>query len=652
MSVEISMSGVKEPLNHDEGEESSESTESGQQSQAETVVERDSWDNKFQYLMAALGFAVGLGNIWRFPYLCKKNGGGAFLIPYVLMLFILGYPLYYLELALGQKVRKGTIGVWSHINPYLGGIGFASNIISLLIGLYYTMILGWAFFYFFNSFVSPLPWSECPVVTVANVTRRVEECELSSPTNYFWYRQTLDISDTVEEGFGQNWRMVLMLLLAWFLVFLGIVRGIKSSGKVMYFATSFPYLVLFAFFCRGVTLDGALDGVKYMFSPDLDRLSDPTVWREAATQIFFSLGLGYGTIIAYSSYNNPKNNCMNDAIFIASANCLTSLFACITVFTILGFKAKQSYLTCVDSNQMILDAMLPGLNMTGTDSIVGMNRTLLASVDAMPDETNITAIVAQLRNCSVHKELDQDVQGTGLAFIAFAEAVLKFPFPNLWSFLFFSMLVSIGISSEFGILQTVITTVLDSGIRVAKWKITGLMCSVLCLLGLLFTCRSGSYMLDIFDGYSATLGLAAICLFEVLAVSYAYDIRKFKSDLREMVGVEPNKYFEWSWRFTSPLALIVILISSIYQLCTSKLQYGAWKHLLATKVKTAYPGWAVALIVILLFASSVCMPLVALLYKYGIFKPKNFGIPQRARSASDPRQVAVTESTFPLTEKA
>lgn len=132
--------------------------------------------------------------------------------------------------------------------------------------------------------------------------------------------------------------MVLVLFVAWIMVFFGIIKGIKSSGKIMYFSTSFPYIVLIAFFIRALTLDGAVDGVSYMFNPHVsyfglyfikfclnlkkfffsqwNRLLKGEVWRDAATQIFFSLGLGYGSIIAYSSYNPPKNNCYKVCSFV------------------------------------------------------------------------------------------------------------------------------------------------------------------------------------------------------------------------------------------------------------------------------------------------------------------------------------------------
>uniref|UniRef100_H2YRE1 Transporter n=1 Tax=Ciona savignyi TaxID=51511 RepID=H2YRE1_CIOSA len=557
---------------------------------------RPAWDNKLQYLMAALGFAVGLGNIWRFPYLCKKNGGGAFLIPYVIMLFVEGYPLYYLELAVGQKIRKGTIGVWTHIHPMLGGVGIASNVISLLIGLYYNMILGWALFYFFNSFQANLPWATCPRI---NATHAIPECELSSPTNYFWYRDTLDISHTIEDGGEQNWRMVVVLFVAWVIVFLGMNKGIKSSGKVMYFATLFPYIVLIAFFIRGMTLDGAIDGVKYMFSPDVSRLKDADVWREAATQIFFSLGLGYGSIIAYSSYNQPKNNCRKDAIFVASANCLTSIFACVTVFSILGFKAKTRAMDCFESNKMLLLEQQPG-NYLDENLLNFTFKEILF-------ENNYWKLLCQFTN----------VEGPGLAFIAFTEAIIKFPAAPFWSILFFFMLLNIGMSSEFGILQTVVTSVLDSGVKISKTLLTAIMCSGMFVVGLLFSQRSGSYFLDIFDSYSATLALVTIALFEVLAVSYIYKISRFEKDLKEMVGVTPGYYWTISWRFTCPLALVIILGASLAGLFRKPLTYSGWNPATATKDKLLFP-WGVVLIIFLVLASVACIPVYAILYHYGV----------------------------------
>nr|CAB3266317.1 sodium-dependent neutral amino acid transporter B(0)AT2 [Phallusia mammillata] len=609
---------------------------------------RPQWDNKFQYLMAALGFAVGLGNIWRFPYLCKKNGGGAFLIPYLVMLVLEGYPLYYLELAVGQKIRKGTIGVWLHINPYLGGIGFASNVVCLLIGLYYNMILGWASFYLYNSFQSPLPWASCPMI---NGTIPVHECNVSSPTNYFWYRETLDISNTIDSGSELNWRMVLVLFIAWVIVFLGMNKGIKSSGKVMYFATLFPYTVLIAFFIRGMTLDGAVDGVKYMFSPDITKLADANVWRDAATQIFFSLGLGYGTIIAYSSYTKANNNCQKDAVFVASANCLTSIFACVTIFSILGFKAKNKTLECMEQNQHRLREELNSMYEANGEVFSQLERFYQSnSTEQFYLTTGQTwTFMEMATNCSLKKELDNNVGGTGLAFIAFTEAVLKFPGAPFWAVLFFFMLLCIGMSSEFGILQTVITTALDAGCKIPKTVLTAIMCSCMFVVGLIFTQRSGSYFLDIFDSYSATLALVSIALCEVLSVSYIYGMNRFEKDLKEMVGSYPNLYWRISWRITCPLALAVILVASIVGLAMEPPAYKGWNENTGTKVPLTFPGWAMFLIVMVILLSLLFIPLIAILYHKRMFDPKIFG----AKTSGGRKEATgnVTESCQPLTAK-
>lgn len=121
-----------------------------------------------------------MGNVWRFPYLAQKNGGGAFLVPYWLMLFIQGLPIFYLELAIGQRLRKGAIGVWNEISPFLGGIGISSAIVSFIVALYYNTIIGWCLIYLFHSFENPLPWANCPVRLNPNMTYYYEkECNVS-----------------------------------------------------------------------------------------------------------------------------------------------------------------------------------------------------------------------------------------------------------------------------------------------------------------------------------------------------------------------------------------------------------------------------------------------------------------------------------------
>ena len=145
------------------------------------------------------------------------------------MLFIEGMPLLYLEFAVGQHFRRGSIGVWTKVHPYLAGIGVASAVTSFMVGIYYNAIIMWCFYYVANSFQYPLPWSDCERI---NGTIKDIECEKGGPTSYFWYRQALDISPGIDESDGIKWKMLLCLLFAWAVIYACIWKGIKSSGKV------------------------------------------------------------------------------------------------------------------------------------------------------------------------------------------------------------------------------------------------------------------------------------------------------------------------------------------------------------------------------------------------------------------------------------
>lgn len=155
------------------------------------------------------------------------------MIPYFVMLVIEGIPLFYLEISIGQRLRKGSVGVWNHISPYMGGVGFTSMVISYLVSVYYIIIIAWCLFYFYNSFRSPLPWSSCPMTNVFNATSLVPvpECQRSSPTEYYLHRVALQQTSRIEET-GFIWHLVVCLIMAWVLVYACLLKGIKSSGKV------------------------------------------------------------------------------------------------------------------------------------------------------------------------------------------------------------------------------------------------------------------------------------------------------------------------------------------------------------------------------------------------------------------------------------
>lgn len=197
-----------------------------------------------------------------------RNGGGAFLIPYVIMAVFEGLPLFYLEMLLGQSIRQGSIGVWVRIDRCLTGIGYAATVCSYILGIYYNVLIMWCLWYFFNSFRSELPWQSCP--TFPNDTASQElhrECQSKGPTTYFFYRETLDISESIDAGGTMNWKMLVSLTCAWLIVYGCMCKGIKTSGKVVYFTAIFPYFVMIIFFARAMTLDGIGVGLEYLFTP-------------------------------------------------------------------------------------------------------------------------------------------------------------------------------------------------------------------------------------------------------------------------------------------------------------------------------------------------------------------------------------------------
>ncbi|XP_007949926.1 sodium- and chloride-dependent transporter XTRP3 [Orycteropus afer afer] len=579
---------------------------------------RPLWTNPLQFVFACISYAVGLGNVWRFPYLCQMYGGGSFLVPYIIMLIVEGMPLLYLELAVGQRMRQGSIGAWRTISPYLSGVGVASVVVSFFLSMYYNVINAWAFWYLFHSFQDPLPWSVCPLNS--NHTGYNEECEKASSTQYFWYRKTLNISPSIQENGGVQWEPALCLILAWLTVYLCILRGTESTGKVVYFTASLPYCVLIIYLVRGLTLHGATNGLAYMFTPKLEQLANPKAWINAATQIFFSLGLGFGSLIAFASYNEPSNNCQKHAIIVSLINSCTSIFASLVTFSIYGFKATFNYENCLNKVILLLTNSFDLEDGFLTVSNLEQVKTYLASTYP----SKYSELFPQIKNCSLESELDTAVQGTGLAFIVYTEAIKNMEVSQLWSVLYFFMLLMLGIGSMLGNTAAILTPLTDSKVissHLPKEVISGLVCLINCAIGMVFTMEAGNYWFDIFNDYAATLSLLLIVLVETVAVCYVYGLRRFESDLQSMTGRSLNWYWKIMWAGVSPLLIISLFIFYLSDyILTGTLQYQAWDASQGQLVTKDYPTYVLAFIGLLVASSIMCIPLVAL----GTFAMRHF----------------------------
>ncbi|KAK2820215.1 hypothetical protein Q5P01_023174 [Channa striata] len=579
---------------------------------------RARWNNKMEYFLAQLGFSVGLGNIWRFPYLCHQNGGGAFLFLYLLLMLVVGIPLLFLELAAGQAFRQGSIGAWKCISPRLAGIGYASCLVCLFVSLYYNVIIAWSLFYLGNSFQYPLPWEQCP--EHRNVT--VKECEMSSPTSYFWYRKALNITDSINETGSFNPYIVYCLLAAWTIVCLGMFKGIKTSGKVMYFSSLFPYVVLMCFLVRGLLLDGALEGLGYLFYPKLETFGDVQVWRQAGTQVFFALGLGFGSIIAYSSYNPKDNNCHRDAFSIPIINFFTSVLATVVVFAVLGFRAKNQAMQCVLRNVKLLlmhsgdvdKTLLPSFNYSDPTS-VGLEDYRAWF------KLNGSGVLANLTDCDMETNMNQGVEGTGLAFIVFTEAMTLLPGSPFWSALFFLMLLNLGLSTMFGTMEGILSPLTDCFKTLAKnkTKVTIFSCIVSFLIGLVFAQRCGNYFVTMFDDYSATLPLIIVVVFQTIGVSWIYGADRFLDDIEAMLSWRPSVVYKYLWKYVCLLAMLGLLGASTIHMFISRPTYNAWNQDKASDEHLPYPDWALAVLSMLIIFAILPVPLTCF---YSVLKDR------------------------------
>lgn len=281
---------------------------------------RDQWGSKVGFILAAVGSAVGLGNIWRYPYLLYSNGGGAFLVPYFFALFTAGIPLMILEYGFGHKFRGSTPMAMAKANKKWEWLGWWPSINSFIILTYYTMILSWAVNYLYFSLNQA--WG--------------------SDTDSFFFKGFLKLSDGPFTLGGMVWPVFFGITaiwaVNWYICYRGISGGIEKLNKVL-----LPSLVVIMIIIvvRGVTLPGATLGLNKLFTPDWSKVMDPKVWIAAYGQVFYSLSLAMGVMMTYSSYLPEKTDINNSAFMTAFANSGFEFLAAIGVFSILGFMASS-----------------------------------------------------------------------------------------------------------------------------------------------------------------------------------------------------------------------------------------------------------------------------------------------------------------------
>jgi len=445
--------------------------------------------------LAAVGSAIGLGNIWRFSYMAYEHGGGAFLIPYVTALITAGIPLLILEFGMGHERIGSAPLACSKIRRNWEWLGWwAVTLVMFGIELYYTTIISWCL----NFFVLSLNfgWGDDP--------------------NAFFFKDFLAMSEKPSQIGEIRTPIFSGLIVVWFLnwliIYRGVPKGVELANKI-FMPMLFVLTAVLVFW--SITLEGAMVGIKAYLTPDFAKLSYPQVWIDAYSQIFFTLSLGFGIMIAYASYLPAKSNITRNALLTGLINSGYSIFAGFAVFSVLGFMA-----------------------------------------------------------ISQQKPLSEVVsQSIGLAFVAYPKAVSLMPAGNFFGAIFFLCLVVAGLSSSISIVEAFTSAIIDKFGFSRKSVVTSV-----CVMGftgsIIFATQAGIHWLDILDHFLTHYGLVAVGVFECILVGWLFKLEILKKHINKVSSIRLGIWWDILIKYFVPLVLGTILI---WDLCGEfKDNYGGY----------------------------------------------------------------------------
>ena len=281
--------------------------------------QRENWSSRTGFILAAVGSAVGLGNIWRFPYVAYDNGGGAFMVPYLIALLTAGIPLLFLDYVIGHKYRAAAPRAYKKFAPSGQFVGWWQTLVSFVIAIYYAAVIVWAGSYMFFSFGQK--WGE-------------------DTTNFFvsdFVQHTGELTSVFVPQMFTG--LVIVWAIAILIMFGGIRKGVELANKIC-----LPLLiVLFGILvAKALSLPGAVIGLNAFFEPNWVKMQDPSVWLAAYGHVFFSLSVGFGIMVTYASYLKKNANLTGAGLVVGFANSSFELIAGIGIFAAIGFMAMST----------------------------------------------------------------------------------------------------------------------------------------------------------------------------------------------------------------------------------------------------------------------------------------------------------------------
>ncbi len=265
-------------------------------------LEREHWTTRLGFILAAAGSAVGLGNIWRFPFVAGTQGGAAFLIIYLAFIIIIGYPLMVTEMTLGRKTQRNPVGAFKSLAPstpwwLVGALGVFTGFVILS---YYSVVAGWSLHYIVESITGLSPEMEYGALFEGHIT------QIGLPI--FWHAIFMAITVGIIAS--------------------GVVRGIQRAVKTL---MPILFILLIVLIVRALTLEGAAEGIAFYLSPDFGEVTWTTL-QDAVAQSFFTLSLGMGAIITYGSYLSREDNIGDNAAYVVGLDTLIAIMAGFAIF--------------------------------------------------------------------------------------------------------------------------------------------------------------------------------------------------------------------------------------------------------------------------------------------------------------------------------
>lgn len=463
---------------------------------------RETWGSRTGFVLAAVGSAVGLGNLWGFPYKLYAYGGGAFLIPYVAALLLVGIPLLILEFSLGHYSQRAAPDAFGRVHPRFEMVGWWAVLLSFVIITYYPVILAYCFTFLWHSLKGimnggVLPWAGEGIEGVTNAKS-------------FFFEEYLGHWGSLKLG-PVRLAIVLPLGITWVAMYLCICRGVRFVGKIVWLTVPLPWIMLLILAVRGLTLEGSLQGLAFYLNPTWSELAKPATWRFAFGQVFFSLSLAFGVMITYASFLHRKSDINNNAAVIGLADLGTSFVAGLAVFATLGgmaFATQQAG------------------NPVPVDKVVGA--------------------------------------GPGLAFVAFPYALAQLPYSAWFSFIFFLALVTLGIDSAFSITESCLAAIVDkTGWR--RSVVLPVMSFVGFAIGLVYVTRGGLNWVGTIDGFiNGTWGIAFMGLLQCLVLGWLYRVDTLRKHANERSDWRLGPWWNGLVRIGIPLVLGSLVFWSLF----------------------------------------------------------------------------------------